>query len=602
MENRSKEDLARMIARNMAASERAEDRYEPVGGVTDFGEDAYYDDYAPVRTVKKKRPAAQTSKSSGGTKKKSSSKSTGAKSAASKKSSTSAKSKSGSKKAAAAAVKKKKTKKKLRLNGTKVAAICTVIVLAGLGCGLGIFFTGKKNYENKFLPNTYVSEVNVGGMDKARAIEELKKAAVIPENLLVTKKDGTSIAIKLSDIGYVDDTEKMVEQYYSEQNHDKWLSAQFGKEEFTINSAFSYDKDKLEAQLANKLIDDPKATPPKDAYIAQNDNGSFTVVNEVEGNTIDDKKIALIYEYVENELDNMNFDIAISSLDCYKLPRVNSKELIEDCNKLNNLHNMEITFEFKLGKELIDGKQIMEWTDFDIESPVSGLQIDREAIRSYVKTLEDKYNTFGKDREFESTNRGTITVPQGDGCYGWWLDEDGMINLIVRTIESGESLDTEPVWYENPDSHYQYTCNPDWLTPTKDFSDTYFDVDLSAQHLWYYENGKLMMESDFVSGYPSESRNTPAGVYKLWIKERGKTLVGSSDGQSYASYVEFWNYISTIGIGFHDASWQEGVFGGTKYQSATWGSHGCINLPYDKAEYIYENVDYGTPVFAYWSE
>ncbi|MBQ1432875.1 MAG: peptidoglycan binding domain-containing protein, partial [Ruminococcus sp.] len=535
MENRSKEDLARMIARNMAASERAEDRYEPVGGVTDFGEDAYYDDYAPVRTVKKKRPAAQTSKSSGGTKKKSSSKSTGAKSAASKKSSTSTKSKSGSKKAAAAAVKKKKAKKKLRLNGTKVAAICTVIVLAGLGCGLGIFFTGKKNYENKFLPNTYVSEVNVGGMDKARAIEELKKAAVIPENLLVTKKDGTSIAIKLSDIGYVDDTEKMVEQYYSEQNHDKWLSAQFGKEEFTINSAFSYDKDKLEAQLSHKLIDDPKATPPKDAYIAQNDNGSFTVVNEVEGNTIDDKKIALIYEYVENELDNMNFDIAISSLDCYKLPRVNSKELIEDCNKLNNLHNMEITFEFKLGKELIDGKQIMEWTDFDIDSPVSGLQIDREAIRSYVKTLEDKYNTFGKDREFESTNRGTITVPQGDGCYGWWLDEDGMINLIVRTIESGESLDTEPVWYENPDSHYQYTCNPDWLTPTKDFSDTYFDVDLSAQHLWYYEDGKLMMESDFVSGYPSESRNTPAGVYKLWIKERGKTLVGSSDGQSYAS-------------------------------------------------------------------
>ena len=93
MENRSKEDLAKMIARNMAASERTEDRYEPVGGVTDFGEDAYYDDYAPVRTVKKKRPAAQTSKSSGGTKKKSSSKSTGAKSASSKKSSTSAKSK-----------------------------------------------------------------------------------------------------------------------------------------------------------------------------------------------------------------------------------------------------------------------------------------------------------------------------------------------------------------------------------------------------------------------------------------------------------------------------------------------------------------------------
>ena len=117
---------------------------------------------------------------------------------------------------------------------------------------------------------------------------------------------------------------------------------------------------------------------------------------------------------------------------------------------------------------------------------------------------------------------------------------------------------------------------------------------------WYYENGEMKMESDIVSGYPSESRNTPAGVYKLWLKERGKTLVGSSDGQSYASYVEFWNYFSTIGIGFHDASWQGGVFGGEKYQSPTWGSHGCVNLPYDAAEYIYENAPLDTPVFLYW--
>ena len=107
------------------------------------------------------------------------------------------------------------------------------------------------------------------------------------------------------------------------------------------------------------------------------------------------------------------------------------------------------------------------------------------------------------------------------------------------------------------------------------------------------------MESDIVSGYISESRHTPPGVYKLWYKEQGKTLRGSSDGVSYASYVEYWNYISTIGIGLHDASWQNGVFGGTKYKTSTWGSHGCINMPFDKAQFVYNNIPLDTPVFIY---
>ena len=118
--------------------------------------------------------------------------------------------------------------------------------------------------------------------------------------------------------------------------------------------------------------------------------------------------------------------------------------------------------------------------------------------------------------------------------------------------------------------------------------------------MWYYKDGKLAMESDIVSGYPSKSRNTPGGVYKLWYKEKGKTLRGSADGQSYASYVDYWNNVSTIGIGLHDASWQNGNFGGSRYKSSTWGSHGCINMPLDKAKYVYDKIDLGTPVFMYW--
>ena len=307
-----------------------------------------------------------------------------------------------------------------------------------------------------------------------------------------------------------------------------------------------------------------------------------------------------LYSYVENQIDDGSFDVDISKADCYKKPAITADMLEETCKKLNNLNDIEITFDFIYTTETLTGDTIMDWITFDEDNAEAGYTVDEDKAMAYVEDLADKYDTYGKDREFKTTKRGTITISEGQGCYGWWIDQQKTCDLIVDLVEKGESAETEPVYYVNPDSAYEYTCNKDWRTADKDYGNTYIEVDLTAQHLWYYKDGKLAMESDIVSGYPSKSRNTPGGVYKLWYKEKGKTLRGSADGQSYASYVDYWNNVSTIGIGLHDASWQNGNFGGERYKSSTWGSHGCINMPLDKAKYVYDKIDMGTPVFMYW--
>ena len=49
-------------------------------------------------------------------------------------------------------------------------------------------------------------------------------------------------------------------------------------------------------------------------------------------------------------------------------------------------------------------------------------------------------------------------------------------------------------------------------------------------------------------------------------------------------------------VGIHDASWRS-EFGGNLY---LWeGSHGCVNVPYDKAAGIYANIEVGMPVVVY---
>ena len=117
------------------------------------------------------------------------------------------------------------------------------------------------------------------------------------------------------------------------------------------------------------------------------------------------------------------------------------------------------------------------------------------------------------------------------------------------------------------------------------------EINLTAQHLYFYVDGKLLVQSDFVSGNAAKGWSTPAGAYALTYKQRNATL----KGQGYATPVSYWMPFNG-GIGLHDANWRK-TFGGTIYKNK--GSHGCINLPPAVAKTIYENISAGDPVLCY---
>ncbi len=118
---------------------------------------------------------------------------------------------------------------------------------------------------------------------------------------------------------------------------------------------------------------------------------------------------------------------------------------------------------------------------------------------------------------------------------------------------------------------------------------TYILISIKKQKLWYYKKGKLMMSTSVVTGHKGK-HDTPKGTYKIRGKARNVYLVGPD----YKSYVNYWMLIDRrTQIGLHDASWRSS-FGGSIYK---WnGSHGCINMPYKKAKYIYNKAPTGTKV------
>lgn len=202
--------------------------------------------------------------------------------------------------------------------------------------------------------------------------------------------------------------------------------------------------------------------------------------------------------------------------------------------------------------------------------------IHEDNLDAYVAELSEKYSVEGTTGSFVTTHGDTLdyTVSyNGQDVDSWELAED-----IITCMQEGIS--------ETRDAPYEDVGDPDMP-----YGGTYVEVDLSSQHVWFYKNGERIVSTSMVSGKVAEGWMTPTGVYSLYEKDYAVYL----EGADYTTYVNFWMPFLG-GYGLHDATWR-GSFGGDIYHYD--GSHGCVNLPYDAAAEIYDNISVGTKVILY---
>lgn len=122
---------------------------------------------------------------------------------------------------------------------------------------------------------------------------------------------------------------------------------------------------------------------------------------------------------------------------------------------------------------------------------------------------------------------------------------------------------------------------------------TYIEIDIDMQHMWYFEDGKLMVSTPIVTG-SKYGWDTTTGLFDVYNKESPARLVG----ETWDTNVNYWMAVTYDGIGIHDSTWRyDYEYGGNTYTYN--GSHGCINTPYYKVQEMYELVEIGTPVVIY---
>lgn len=117
------------------------------------------------------------------------------------------------------------------------------------------------------------------------------------------------------------------------------------------------------------------------------------------------------------------------------------------------------------------------------------------------------------------------------------------------------------------------------------------EADVNTKRLYAYENGQLVNTFLATAGAPATP--TPLGEFHIWEKLTMQTMTGfNPDHSRYVQPNVPWiSYFDHSGDAVHGNYWRPAsVFGNINT------SHGCVGLPVDQAEWVYNWAPIGTTV------
>ena len=447
-----------------------------------------------------------------------------------------------------------------------IGATAVLLVAAGY-FGIGSY------YEDKFLPNTMLDGIDISNDTVAQAKEETT-AAITQAQIRIMENGETIHAFTPADLGIsIDNTEKL-ETMKAEQSGWDWPILLFQeKQEATDLSGVSVDEMALGNILSAMPLENESRTAPVNATVVKGTDG-YDISPETVGNMVDLEllKATMLEAVIAGKTE---IDLALA----YQQPTLTADDpiLAETLQKLDDLTDTVIQYTISGQTETVPQTAIIEWLGTDENGEVS---VNREGVAAYLQGLSDKYSTYSRTRDFLATDGETVQVPSG--TYGWTLAVAAETDNLISYVLAGEDVTVTP--------NYNGTG---YHADGADIGTTYVEVDLSSQHMWYYQDGVVVLETDIVSGHPMSP--TPTGVFYIWNKEEDAVLKGYNPRteKDYESPVEYWMPVEWTGIGIHDSSWQP-AYGGEYWLTA--GSNGCVNTPPGVMAELFGMIGIGVPV------
>lgn len=458
----------------------------------------------------------------------------------------------------------------------KRALIVQLTVIAGICLFAVLYLLAGLYYRKGFGPGTYINDVYCTGKAVGQVNEELKDL-YDRESFFIQDASGQQYEVSLAEIGFKVDYTSQLTALQSRQNGLAWITMLTGERKLELLPEISFDRALMEKALGS-------------CGIIEANTGDETVeIRREQGYVLYDGRkdvlaMDLVCDRVAEALQQNQLEISVA--DCYRnLPY--SQEMLDTLalwEKVDAFQTCGIIYDMGDDQVVLTPAIVSQWIALDEDGSFlldesGNLVLKEEGIAAFIDNLCLEYDTYGSTRTFQAT-RGDIITIEG-GTYGNQLDRKAEIAYLTQAF-----LD------KKQEVHIPAYTREAFVRGKNDIGETYVEVDMTEQKLYYYEEGVLAFETDIVTGNLRRKMGTPSGVNFVYNKQRNRIL----RGEGYASPVDYWVPVKGS-IGIHDASWRK-EFGGEIYQ--TNGSHGCINVPKERMGELYDMLEIGVPVVMFY--
>ena len=464
-----------------------------------------------------------------------------------------------------------------------VVSILIICLLLGLGyLGLSVY------YENGFSFQTYINGIYCTGKSVEAVNQELNDAFEY-SGLTVVTKQGT-FSIDTEKIEYSYDYREPLNHYLKQQNPYLWIENLFGNQEkYSMLPAVSYNENTLEEILENEIA--AQKLPASHHIILRSGKNGFELTDTKQDILNREKMEDAVKKALEEGCNTLD----IEKEGCYydEPYTVEEKKLLDFYEQVKKYQSRTVVYHFGEETEEINAcdlagtlscfsyfqagkKELPESFSEEFLSKDGTLSVNKEAVDALLDNRFEPYNTY-RNHTFTTHDGRTLKIK--GGTYGNQINMKKEKEELLAFLQSEETeYDREPLYSKEVS-----------LKGKDDIGDTYIEVDIGNQKMFYYRNGELYLETDVVTGKNNATREEVCYVYG---KQKNRIL----RGPGYASPVKYWMPVSG-GIGIHDSSWRS-EYGGDIYIRN--GSHGCVNTPLEIAEKMYEVVEIGTPCIMYY--
>lgn len=447
-----------------------------------------------------------------------------------------------------------------------------VAIIAGSVAGVlaAVYFGGAAYYSSHFFGGTRIGTFDCSNMSPKKAQETIQNE-IDNYGFTFYEKDGKTETIDGDDFYFTCTPVGDLTPLLKEQNAFAWVAG-VKERRLPLDVEVTYNKDVLYNCITQMdFMKDTRESMQGSVEKIKYENGAYSVVDDAISNIV---SVNNVYQRVKPKIFELYKGMSLEKEDCYKglSEDDNMKGVL---NMLNKYVSTKVTYLRGDNKTVLDGSTIHDWITVNDDYII---RISEDKAREYVNELAKNYDSVGKERTFKTTNGDEVKI--SGGSYGWLVNNQKETEELLNIIRAGETVEREPVYRQKAAVH-----------DADDIANTYVEVSIGSQHVWYYKDGNLVLSTDCVTGNTSLGRGTHTGVYYVKYKDKDTVLKGAD----YETPVSFWMPFNG-GEGLHDATWR-GAFGGSIYRGS--GSHGCVNLPYSAAKTLYQNVSPGDPVVVY---